>query len=142
MSKLVVDSSVALKWFVDEVDDQKARRLLADSVIGSLSLLAPALIYTEVANILWKKHRQGVLTANQARQKMAELQSVHLAISTDAALLDDALRLAMQHHRSVYDSLYLALSLREDCPFVTADEKLVNAIRNTYPNARLLSALS
>lgn len=51
-----------------------------------------------------------------------------------ATLLDDAYKLAVTHDRTVYDSLYLALSLREDCQFVTADEKLANAIGSSFPS--------
>ena len=142
MSKLVVDSSVAIKWFVAEADDQKARSLLAIRQSNAVSLLAPALLYTEVGNILWKKYRQGLLTTAKARQTLAELRMISLVTVPDAELLDEALQLAIQHNRSVYDSLYLALSLREDCPFVTADERFVNAIGGAFPNAVLLAGYS
>ena len=142
MSKLVVDSSVAIKWFVAEVDDQKAKAILTAQRNNTISLFAPALLYTEVGNILWKKHRQGILTINKAQQTLAELRTIPLTIVPDSEPLDEALRLAIQHNRSVYDSLYLALSLREDCPFVTADERFVNAIGNAFPNALLLARYS
>ncbi len=34
----------------------------------------------------------------------------------------------------VYDMLYVALSIRENCRLLTADEKLVNAIGAARPN--------
>ena len=43
-------------------------------------------------------------------------------------------QLAVTYRRSVYDSLYLALSLRSNCRFVTADERLVNAVGTALPN--------
>lgn len=43
-------------------------------------------------------------------------------------------KLAVKHQRTVYDSLYLALSLRENCQFVTADKKFVNAVVSSFPN--------
>lgn len=36
--------------------------------------------------------------------------------------------------------LYLALSIRENCPFVTADEKLVNAIQAEFQQVIWLGA--
>jgi predicted nucleic acid-binding protein len=33
--------------------------------------------------------------------------------------------------RTVYDSLYIALSMHEGCRFVTADERLVNGLGGT-----------
>jgi predicted nucleic acid-binding protein len=45
------------------------------------------------------------------------------------ALVEEALTLAMQHDRSVYDVLYLVLALREEVPLITADERFVNALK-------------
>ena len=52
MAKVVVDSSVAIKWFLPESLSSHARRLLDDYESGSLDLLlAPDLIYAELGNI-------------------------------------------------------------------------------------------
>jgi predicted nucleic acid-binding protein len=48
--------------------------------------------------------------------------------------LEEAYRLAVTHQRTVYDSLYLALSVREGCQFVTGDLRLVNAVGTALPN--------
>jgi predicted nucleic acid-binding protein len=37
------------------------------------------------------------------------------------------------HERSVYDCLYVALALEEDCEFVTADQSLIRALGGTFP---------
>lgn len=57
-----------------------------------------------------------------------------LNLASTKELLDDAYRLAVAHKRAFYDMLYLALSLRVGCQFVTADERLVNAIGAAFPN--------
>lgn len=41
MTNLVVDASVAIKWFIPEPLSVEARRILDDYQAGSLSLLAP-----------------------------------------------------------------------------------------------------
>jgi len=48
-------------------------------------------------------------------------------------LLEEALRIAMTHERPVYDSLYIALSEREKCVYITADERLVNVVSKSFP---------
>jgi len=58
---------------------------------------------------------------------------VPIAITPAAELLEEAYDLAVAHRRTVYDALYLALSVREACPFVTADERLVNAVAGALP---------
>jgi predicted nucleic acid-binding protein len=55
MANLVVDASVAIKWFVAEPLSIEARRILDDYQAGTLSLVAPDLINAEFGNIVWKK---------------------------------------------------------------------------------------
>ena len=56
MDILVIDSSVAVKWFVVELYSTEARRILDAYQNGTLSFLAPDLINAEFGNIIWKKH--------------------------------------------------------------------------------------
>jgi predicted nucleic acid-binding protein len=134
MTSLVVDSSVAIKWFVPELYSTEARRVLDDYQTGSLSFLAPDLINAELGNIVWKKHLFQGLDANDAQAVIDEFRKVTFILTSTAALLEEAYRLAASHHRTVYDMLYLALSIRESCKYVTADERMVNAIGSLFPN--------
>jgi predicted nucleic acid-binding protein len=134
MDDLVADSSVAVKWFVVEPDSTEARRILTEYQAGSLAVLAPDLIYVEVGNIIWKKQRFHGLQAADARLIIQTFQTLPLKLTSSADLLEEAYELAVAHERTVYDCVYLALSLREKCPFVTADEKLVNALSPAFPN--------
>jgi len=51
----------------------------------------------------------------------------------EAVELRATLGIAMQHARSVYDSVYVALAYEQKAEFVTADEKLVNAVSGRLP---------
>jgi predicted nucleic acid-binding protein len=51
IDRVVVDSSVAIKWFVEEPYSVEAHRLLEGYRDGTLTLLAPDLLYAEVGNI-------------------------------------------------------------------------------------------
>ena len=97
-------------------------------------MLAPDLINAEIGNIVWKKHRLQSLKAEDAQLIIDTFRTLDFSLTPTATLLDEAYRLAVAHQRTVYDMLYLALSLREQCPFVTADEKLVNAIGAMFSN--------
>lgn len=55
MPNLVIDSGVAIKWFVTEPYTAEARRILDGYRSDDLTFLAPDLIYAEVGNIAWKK---------------------------------------------------------------------------------------
>lgn len=133
MSRLVVDSSVVIKWFVVEPYSTEARRVLNDYQAGGLTLLAPDLLHAEVGNIVWKKHVFQGMTAVDAQRIIDTFRTLTFVQTSSAVLLDSAYRLAVIHRRTVYDMLYVTLSTQEACQFVTADEKLVNAISPAFP---------
>ena len=132
MDVLVVDSSVAVKWFVVEAYSTEAQRILDTYQNGTLSLLAPDLINAEFGNIIWKKHIFQGLAASDADDIFDKFRQMQFTFTPTAGLLEDAYKIAATYRRSVYDALYLALSVRENCRFVTADEKLVNAVGSHF----------
>ncbi len=135
MDDVVIDSSVAVKWYVLEQNSTESRRLFGEYRNGKLTLLAPDLIYAEFGNIMWKKQAFQNFDPLDAANIVDEFQKgVTLTLTSTKELLDEAYSLAVAKKRSVYDMLYLALSLRVGCKFVTADEKLVNAVGPAFPN--------
>ena len=101
----VVDASVVIKWFVDEVHAEAARRLQEDRY----DLLAPDLLWPESGNILWKKVRRGELTPDEARLIRGGLEQQPISIFPSRLVLEPALEVAFDTNRTVYDSCYLAL---------------------------------
>jgi predicted nucleic acid-binding protein len=134
MGNVVVDSSVVIKWFVAEPYSNESRRLLNDYSTGKVDFIEPDLLYAEVGNIVWRKHVLQGLNAVDAQQILHAFGKLSLRVVSASTLLADAYQMAVTHQRTVYDSLYLALAVRENCPFVTADEKLVNAVSSQISN--------
>ncbi len=135
MANIVVDSSVVIKWFDAEPYAAEADRILTAYETGALVLLAPDILPAEVGNIIWKKQTLlKRLTAMEAQEILRKFQALSFTLMPTAILLDDAYHFAIAHQRTVYDALYLVLSIREQCPFVTADERLVNAVKNAFPH--------
>jgi predicted nucleic acid-binding protein len=124
MSQLVIDASVAAKWFLPENDSDKAIRLLD----GRHQLLAPDLIYAEYGNILWKQHTRASMDPVEAAKAIERFLRVPLQVHPSQVLLPRALSLAIQTRRTVYDCLYLALAMDANTVMVTADRRLVNAL--------------
>ena len=96
-------------------------------------MIAPDLINAEFGNIVWKKRTFQGLDVDDAKAQIYGFRKLEIAFTPTADLLGDAYELAIVHRRTVYDSLYLALSIREVCQFVTADERLVNAVSSVLP---------
>ena len=136
MTSLVVDASVAAKWLIPESGSSLANALFSEEI----ALLAPDLLWVEVAQIGWKHVRRGCLDAADAEQVVARMATVPVERWSSSDPLPAAVQLAIEYDRTVYDALYLALAMRENCQVVTADARLVNALGRTplAPHLRLL----
>jgi len=137
MKTVVVDASVAAKWFLPEAGAPAALELLDDRH----HLAAPDLIRAEMGNIAWKLHARGVLSADEAFDLVEQFLPMPLEIHDSASLLAPALEITLVTGRSVYDSLYLALAVELEGTVVTADERWVNALANS-PFGRFLRSLA
>jgi predicted nucleic acid-binding protein len=136
MTGLVVDASVVVKWlplFQHKLLASEAQNLLARWQLGSLDLLAPDLVWTEVAKVHWRAARQNRCTPDDARTSVASLHGHGIPIVPTEPLIDQALRILLSHGRTAYDSLYVALAVNLDLEFITADEKLANALAGRFP---------
>ena len=123
MTRVVVDASVAVKWFVPEVLSTDARMLLA----ADYQLLAPDLLWAELGNVLWKKHRRGELDQRTTHRLLRDFSRVPIEFHASERWTEAALDLAIRHGVTVYDGLYLALAAGNGCRVVTADRRLHEA---------------
>ncbi|MGH6916162.1 MAG: type II toxin-antitoxin system VapC family toxin, partial [Geminicoccaceae bacterium] len=107
---VVVDASVAIKWFIQEPDRAAARRLLEPDK----RLVAPELLVAEVANAIWKRVMAGEGDARQAPLTAASLPRFFARLVSLAPLAARALEIAAELRHPVYDCFYLALAESED----------------------------
>nr|WP_209842069.1 type II toxin-antitoxin system VapC family toxin [Rubellimicrobium aerolatum] len=132
---MVVDASVALKWLVEEPGSEAALALQHQD------LAAPALLRIETANVLRTLVARGAAEAAQARDLLGLLQIAPVTIiDPDDALETRALALALDLNHPVYDCVYLALAERLNRSLITADGRLLRALRGT-PHAARAEAL-
>lgn len=125
--RVVIDASVAIKWFVPEIHADAARLLLREGI----ALLAPDLIWSEVANALWRKWRGRELAAEDVEGILNDFRRYPLRICSGESLYDVAWPVARGSGRTFYDSLYLALAISNGCKLVTADLRFYNAAKDT-----------
>lgn len=137
--RLVLDASVAVKWYVPE-DGSAAARALLDT---NDEFIAPELLLAEVTKVLWKKVRRGEIEADYARFILAQLcDSSLIDYRSIQPLSEAALEIALQWEQTVYDSIYVALAAAENTRMVTADTRLHSALAATSlaPFVALLGA--
>jgi predicted nucleic acid-binding protein len=128
---LVIDASVLVKLFIPEILSEKAQELSNRVTEGDLRLLAPDLIFAEVGNIIWKKHRRKELIRSEAEEIVDAIVSVPLEIETSKVLLPFAVDLGLAYGITVYDALYVSLAKIHQTILVTADKKLVEIMGKT-----------
>ncbi|WP_242044479.1 type II toxin-antitoxin system VapC family toxin [Anabaena azotica] len=75
---------------------------------------------------------------NNVKQTLADLNTIPLEVYLSQPLMPLALEIAFQKDRAVYDCLYLALAITEQCQMVTADEKFYNALQTSNYTNNLL----
>lgn len=121
---LVVDASVAVKWLVRENGNEAARSLLRTSE----PLIAPDWLLAEAASTFWKKVKRSELLAIHAERHLDDLPAFFKELHSSAELVGDAFKWSIRLRHSPYDCLYLALALREQARFVTADEEFYGVL--------------
>jgi predicted nucleic acid-binding protein len=136
LTRYVLDASVAAKWFLaagDETLSGEADALLRLYAAGEIQFFVPDLFFAELGNVLWKAERLGRCDRATVEAALTEILNRDFPRFSSAALLPRAVALARAHGRTVYDSLYLALAIEIGANWVTADERLVNALRGRLP---------
>lgn len=136
MTSFVVDASVAAKWMLpakEELLREEAYRLLDAYGAGEINLLVPDIFWAECGNIVWKAVRQQRFSKVQAELAISSMLRRSIPTISSASLLPEALPIAFQYGRSLYDCLYVALAVQSDRELITADERLANALAAYLP---------
>jgi predicted nucleic acid-binding protein len=124
---LVVDASVAVKWFVTEPGSQEALNLAHRDE----PLIAPELIVAEVVNAMWRRIVTGAIEQSQAEDVPRALAEMFAELWPMTPLASRALAIAAELRHPAYDCLYLALAERENARLITSDRRLLRRLEGT-----------
>jgi predicted nucleic acid-binding protein len=139
---IVVDASLAVKWFLPERDSAEAA-LVLERNLGDI--VGPDLLGIEVCATL-------VRGANMVRTNRADaLKSIGKfrnmiddgVVGLQRTTLDQqdrAARHAIEIGHPLKDCLYLALAMDLDCPLVTCDERFAAKAKGVWTGVRVLGA--
>ena len=121
----LLDTSVAVKWFVPEEDSERAADLQRAHLRDDLQLHAPDILLMESANAL----RYAGLSEERILQDLETFSALCveiIAFSID--VLNSAVSLSLEHDLAVYDSYFLALAQALDIPLITADQRMLSRL--------------
>ena len=131
---LVVDASVAFKWFVQEDGTDRALALLEREE----PIVAPDVIVAEICNAAWKSLRRTELSPTQFDAIVNDVAQPFSRLVPLEGLIRPAAALTRRLDHPIYDCLYLALADSEGLPVVTADERLLAAVTGTSLAGRVV----
>ena len=121
---LVIDASVACKWFFDEHLSTEARAL----AVSDTPFIAPDLILVECANAAWRRVRSREIPPAQAQAFLKTLPRWFDSLVPADRLIETAFEMACELGHPVYDCLYLALAERDGTRLITADHPFVDRV--------------
>ncbi len=117
---IVLDASVALKFFLPETESDAALRLLA----SRLPFAAPDVFPLELLVAVTKYHRRKLITLDEAQAIEAAAGRMAVDLHPWPSMLAPALELSLLLRHGVCDCLYLALARQLSAPLITADRKM------------------
>jgi predicted nucleic acid-binding protein len=134
---IVVDTSVVVKWLIDEDRTPNADALYLDATRTRTRLTAPSLLPSEVANAIYQRFRRRDIPAEEADRAIARFGHFGIEMAEQVALYQDAYAFTRAHELpTVYDSHYVVLAQSLEAEFWTDDQRLLNRIRQIAPWVR------
>jgi predicted nucleic acid-binding protein len=133
--RLVIDATIAAKWYLPEFDSTLAERLFEVNA----EFHAPILLETEFASIFWKHSVAQTTSINVWRIAQAQLNRAIPNWHSDVQLHDHALELAIVHKHHIFDCIYLALAIKIDGIVITADKQFLARFEKSTHAKRVIA---
>jgi len=131
LPSLVLDISVAVKWYLPEDLHDEAINLLRHAEAGEVELFAPGTVQPEFFNALWWQHRRDGLPLESTRNLWEQFALDPVVLYAPEDLMARAAEIALETQAIIYDALFLALAENFETVVVTADGKLLKALEDT-----------
>jgi predicted nucleic acid-binding protein len=137
---IVIDASVAVKWYFREVGSDAAQRLLEQKVgllIGpDLLLIEVCAAFVRGANVDKSRREDAQTFIADFRSKLDD-GTIRTERLTSGGLATAA-SLAIDLGHPLKDCLYLALAMELDCDLVTCDARFAEKAKGVWARVRVL----
>ena len=94
--RLVVDTSVAAKWYLTEELEKEAQEILDAGQRGEMLLLAPESVEPELWNVLWQRQRRGELSPEEVRGYWSNFREIPIFLTDVRQLMPLAAEVTLQ----------------------------------------------
>ncbi|SFM99392.1 type II toxin-antitoxin system VapC family toxin [Thermodesulforhabdus norvegica] len=138
-SPVCLDASFVLRLLQSGTPNATAVQLWREWQETGRLLIAPALVYYEITNAVYRYAVHGELSPQEASELLDMALNLDIELYGDGDLHKQALEIARRFSLSAaYDAHYLALAERLGAEFWTADRRLVRAVQDALPWVNLL----
>ena len=122
----LLDTSVAVKWFIREEDSEKAADLRHAHGRAEILLHVPDILLLELTNAL---RYSPLVSAEEIPQALRLFPGLGITIIPfDLDALTSSITLSLGHDLAVYDAYFLALAQALEIPLITADRKMLSRL--------------
>jgi predicted nucleic acid-binding protein len=122
----LLDTSVAVKWFIFEEDSEKATDLRQAHGQAELLLHVPDILFMELANALRYSPLVSAGEIPQALRLFSDMEIITVPFDMD--VLISCVSLSTEHDLAVYDAYFLALAQVLEMPLITAERKMLSRL--------------
>jgi predicted nucleic acid-binding protein len=131
----VIDASALIRLFVpDGPLPQGLEEFFQGAEQGRNTAIAPELLIAESVNVINRKRKSGEFSEEESDELLTDLIAMPIRYYPHQPIIQSAYDFAKQYELTVYDALYLALSVDHGAVLFTADQKL----RDPAENLRLI----
>ena len=124
MKNIVIDTSVAIKWFFPESGSDKANGLKEKQLKGNISIHTRDLFLYEFTSA-FKNYSQPKIDDKDFSFAVTSLNSLNIKyIPLRFQELDDLFSLSARAGISIYDGSFILLAQKLKAPLFTSDKKL------------------
>jgi predicted nucleic acid-binding protein len=128
MAAFVLDTSIALKWFLRDESDRAYSLAVLKTITEDSPPAVPLLWYYEIANTILTQVRRKRIALEQAVVYLGIIDEMMIEIDPpDAAAILKLPHLARTYNLTCYDAAFLELAMRRQLPLATSDQALIRA---------------
>jgi predicted nucleic acid-binding protein len=128
MAAFVLDTSIALKWFLEDESDRAYSLAILKVITDDYRPVVPWLWYYEIANTILTQVRRKRIVFEKAVLYLNIIDEMVIDVDLpDSSAILQLPHLARTHNLTSYDAAFLELAMRLQLPLATNDQALVRA---------------
>ena len=124
MKKIVIDTSVVMKWYFPEKGFEKALELKDNHIKGNITLHSRDLLIYEFTSA-FKNHSSSIISAKDFSLAVSVLVALKIKLlPLSFQEMKELFNLSRELDLSIYDASFILLSIKIKAPLYTSDKKL------------------